>query len=375
MLGGRSATTWEEISLARCDECATAAEIAVRAEHIVIDVRGNACAACAPDATNRRSARGEDRVAEPAVVRAWWSYGNAGEQRWKAVLQSHRVEEVQRTRTFDRERAEPAAESEPTVAVWRQVLTEAIDQAFADETWLVLSEVWQAGYCGIVEGLGTVVEAFWNEVVVESEGAARIVIRLTGLPPATALLLREVVFGPQGTAEADGSMIKLAALCRDFGALLCASGGNVTGCPEVRHRLGTVAELPTPESFEALGGPRVVRALTSTSDAPTLARLLGEPRIPEPVRIAKPVPESVGHVENLGAAPAESRPPDVPSPEPVPAEIRVETGGGGAAPESIPAETGVETGGGGAAPGLVAGPALLGATQYAPSAPSTFGRR
>jgi hypothetical protein len=344
---------------------------------MVLRVQGGACAACGP-AVDPLEPRPSPHN---ATVRVWWASSSDDQPGWRAVHEAADNRGVQKTQKLKVE-AVLAAESPNTVDIqWVEALAPAALHLLGDDDLPVVARAWQPVHCRILDGLATLLELFWNEIVTEARGASCIVVRLTGLPPLVSALLPELVFrGLRETEHGVKSMTELIRLLRSTGPVLCALTGHVTACSDARRRLGEVPDTPTPESVE-----HVVLALSAASGLASLSQLLGPPPARERALFE---PDTADATTTLRVTEARAAIHDADSragvPEPgvsktTEAGVVEEGVGGGVAGVSAGAPPGgrsrVVGAAAGAGGGLIGTRKVLDSLGEAPSAPSAFGRR
>jgi len=314
----------DDASRVECEDCGTAISITMAsADVMVFQVRGNTCASCNPAAVKHRdSALHEDRVEE--TLRAWWAGDSTAEARWSITRGRGDDRGVRPRRDFVPEPMVAENRLPEVDSEWRGRLAPLLADAVG-EAWQVAAEAWQPQYCRILDALAALLDFVWTEVVALAGGVTRLVIRLTGLPPVVAIALREMTFRvPRTSWPANEPVGGIAVLYRAFGCLGCAATGHVTACAEVRRHLVHVPERPTTDALERLAPPRVLLALTATSDLPTLDDLLGRapitrlasgepPVVPPPDRPKVPIkseaetapglPHTIGVFSAIGGVP------------------------------------------------------------------------
>jgi hypothetical protein len=302
-----------------CELCETQISVTVRtAEVMVVEVRGNSCDSCNPAGVPADAQPQPEDLSVLEVehtTHVWWAGSSEGDSRWRLMHEWIEDDGVRETQDVRPEPTMPDQPADPADKSWQVVLEPTLADIFGPD-WEPVGEAWQPAHCRIFDALAAILDGFWTRIVAAVQGATRVVIRLTGLPPVVAALLPEVTLRAlPSTVLKTGSVTEVARLYRDVGPLICAATGHVTRCPEVRRRLGQVESVPTETALEALAAPRIRLALTATSDLPTLGDLLGQPRsrvfrLPA----ARPVETTDrgedAHLDRVRVDAGPSRPPD-----------------------------------------------------------------
>jgi hypothetical protein len=286
----RESTTTRQAAADRaCNECGTRIEIAVETDVMIVTAYGDTCETCAPEAETR-AAHTETVPRITNTVRVWWAPRADGPGQWRVACEPLIDQDV---RLPSSPRPDVADVPEPTpdsvttaekqqpnpysLAVdkgWKAALLPDFIEIFGRQDWPVIDPVWQPDDCRILGAFAVLLRMFWLETVAGSDGSARMVVRLTSLPPVVAALVPEVALrwmnSEQPTALPVSGMV---AVFRTLGPLLCAATGHATECVELERLLDGAPGLPTPDALDKLPIAPVRSALTARSGLPPIADL------------------------------------------------------------------------------------------------------
>ncbi|WP_155546525.1 hypothetical protein [Amycolatopsis camponoti] len=322
-----------EVTASRaCTDCETRVEIAVNTDIMIITAHGNTCETCVPR-SKKRVARTDTVPRTATTLHVWWAPHPDGSGQWHVLRQRFIDEEVQQPavpRPDATEAQEPTSDrldiagEHPQVSSelvlsegWQDPLRQDASEIFGKRDWLAIALVWGAVDCRMLGAFAVLLESFWLETVVGSDGSARMIVRLTGLPPLVAVLVPEAALRWANSDQPMALPVSgMVAVYATLGPLLCASTGHRPECTDLERLLGDASKLP-----EAPRTPRPTAlrlALAGRSGRPAIADLLaaypvrehapGQAEQPPPGHLLLSPPQAAGSSTEAAQPPSAGDP-------------------------------------------------------------------
>lgn len=184
-------------------------------------------------------------------AKIWWASADGDHPpQWK-ILRGRPDGNIEYEVTETPPPAEGHVDASDTIA-WLTAVTLA---GTAD--WAFLAKVWQPEHCTMIETLARALD----RMAVSLSSAARIVVRMAGVPPVIA----SVVVGVVRQLAAHEDLLPVAVLARslrEVGTTACAGTASIASCRSARQLLGSRPQQPTDRVIEMLGVQPAIAVLT-----------------------------------------------------------------------------------------------------------------